>query len=144
MTTSQMNWDDLRIFLEVGRAGLLANAASHLHMDQTTVGRRLQRLEKNLGVTLFERTRRGHHLTQAGHDLMRTAEAVESATLSAQGQLANADQSLSGTVRVNVAEGFGAYFIAPRLGAFTEAHPNIEVELVASANFLSVSHKKYF
>ena len=143
MTTAKLpNWDDLRIFLEVSRKGRLADASLALSMDQTTVSRRLQRLEDSLNTTLFERSRRGHQLTPAGHDLAQYAEMAEMAALAATEKLSGKDQSLSGTVRVNVAEGFGGYFVAPRLKEFTDKHPSIEVELVASANFLNVSQRE--
>ena len=136
------NWDDLRIFLEVSRKRRLADASAALGMDQTTVSRRLQRLEQDLDTTLFERSRRGHQLTPAGHDLAHYAEIAESAAVTAAEKLSGKDQSLSGIVRVNVAEGFGGYFVAPRLKEFTDQHPAIEVELVASANFLNVSQRE--
>lgn len=51
-----MNWDDVRIFLAVHRAGTLRAAATALGIDQTTVGRRLAGLEKTLGSRLFLRS----------------------------------------------------------------------------------------
>jgi len=141
-TEKRPNWEDLKIFLEVSRKGRLGDASLALGLDQTTVSRRLQRLEHDLETTLFERSRRGHQLTPAGHDLAHYAEIAETAAIAATEKLSGKDQSLSGTVRVNVAEGFGGYFVAPRLREFTSQHPDIEVELVASANFLNVSQRE--
>lgn len=142
MQRQNLNWDDLRVFLEVSRTQLLSKAASRLNLDQTTVSRRLQRLEDKLSVQLFERSRRGHKLTQAGCALRPYAEQVESAALSAQESLTGTDQALSGMIRVNVADGFGAHFVAPRLAEFTSLHPAIEVELVSNLNFLNVSQRE--
>ncbi len=142
MQRQNLNWDDLRVFLEVSRTQLLSKAASRLNLDQTTVSRRLQRLEDKLSVQLFERSRRGHKLTQAGCALRPYAEKVESATFSAQESLTGTDQALSGMIRVNVADGFGAHFVAPRLAEFTSLHPAIEVELVSNLNFLNVSQRE--
>ncbi len=142
MQVQNLNWDDLRVFLEVSRTQLLSKAARRLKLDQTTVSRRLQRLEDKLSVHLFERSRRGHKLTQAGCALQPFAEQVESAALSAQEALTGTDQALSGMIRVNVADGFGAHFIAPRLAGFTSRHPAIEVELVSNLNFLNVSQRE--
>ncbi len=142
MTSPSINWDDMRIFLEISRTGRLSRAAQRLKMDQATVSRRLQRLESRLGVRLFERSRHGHKLTEAGHDLRPLAEQAEAAALAAKETLSGADQALSGTIRVNVAEGFGTYFVAPRLPEFTTAHPDIEIELVASTSFLSASQRE--
>jgi len=49
-----MNWDDLRIIAAVRDAGSYAGASRRLRIDETTVGRRLQRLERALGAKLFE------------------------------------------------------------------------------------------
>ena len=48
------DWDDVRVFLEVHRAGTLAGAARKLGVDYTTVGRRLRAMEQDLGTTLEE------------------------------------------------------------------------------------------
>ena len=49
-----MKWDDLKIFLAVARRRKLADAATELKIDITTISRRIKRLEDNLGQTLFE------------------------------------------------------------------------------------------
>src|SRR5438067_11004490 len=72
-----MQWDDLRFFLAVARTSQLARAASILGVDATTVARRLRRLEQSLAQTLFEQTREGQILTEAGERLMLKAEAIE-------------------------------------------------------------------
>ncbi|MBN8558087.1 MAG: LysR family transcriptional regulator, partial [Burkholderiales bacterium] len=61
-----MDWDNLRFFLELARAGTLTAAARRLAVDHTTVARRLQALEKQAGATLFTREADGHRLTEAG------------------------------------------------------------------------------
>src|SRR5690242_15046340 len=49
-----MNWDDLRIIAAVRDEGTYAGASARLRIDETTVGRRLARIERTLGVRLFE------------------------------------------------------------------------------------------
>src|SRR3546814_8584922 len=49
---------------------------------------------------------------------------------------------LSGQLRVSVSEGFGNSFIAPRLGRFVAAHPELEIDLVASSGFLNPSRRE--
>ena len=60
------NWDDLRFFLELARRGRLVAAAQRLHVDHTTVARRIAALEESLNTRLFDRTPRGHLVTKAG------------------------------------------------------------------------------
>mgnify|MGYP003347651619 CR=1 FL=1 len=59
-----MDWDNLRYFLEVARAGRLTSAARRLNVDHTTVSRRLQALEKSMGMQLFVREPGGPWLTE--------------------------------------------------------------------------------
>ena len=57
-----MNWDDFKIFFDVTRQQRLEGAAAYLHIDATTISRCIKQLEHDLGITLFELTRRGHVL----------------------------------------------------------------------------------
>lgn len=65
-----MNWDDVRIFLAIQRAGTLRGAAQELVIDQTTVSRRLTGLERALGSRLFLRTTGGLALTDIGQNVL--------------------------------------------------------------------------
>ncbi|PZU44999.1 MAG: LysR family transcriptional regulator [Sphingomonas sp.] len=133
-----MNWDDLRIFLAVARAGRLELAGQAARVDSSTVSRRVARLETELGVALFQHGRNGHQLTQEGVRLMRHAEEAERAALAARDLLTGSE----GRIRVSVSEGFGTWVIARRLSDFHARHPGIAVELVASAGFLSPSRRE--
>jgi DNA-binding transcriptional LysR family regulator len=69
-----MDWDNLRIFLEAVRAGNYTHAAKRLRIDRTTVGRRLERLERELGSPLFEQGEDGYHPTEAGRRALQAAD----------------------------------------------------------------------
>ena len=136
-----MKWDDLHVFLAVARAGQLARAAAALGVDATTVGRRLRRLEQALGQTLFEQTREGQVLTDAGEQLLLKAEAIERQFLDIEAQ-PGAGQPLSGSLRVSVSEGFGTWFVAHHLPGFAARHPDLRIDLVASSGFLNPSRRE--
>ena len=72
-----MNWDDLRLLLDVSRHPRLADVAARTGLDATTISRRLRRLESDLGLELFERTPKGHLLTPAGQAVADKAEGLE-------------------------------------------------------------------
>src|SRR3982751_1388188 len=78
-TNTHMDWDNLRYFLELARSGTLMSAARRLEVDHTTVARRIQSLEKEVGAPLFSREAGGHRLTDAGRRLQPQVEAMESA-----------------------------------------------------------------
>jgi DNA-binding transcriptional LysR family regulator len=73
------DWNDYQAFLAIARAGQLARAASAMGVDATTMGRRLRRLEARVGATLFEQTREGQVLTEAGEAMLVDVEAMEQA-----------------------------------------------------------------
>lgn len=136
------SWDDLRIFLELERQGRLSRAARRLGVDHTTVSRRVAHLELALGAKLFERTRSGMHLRDSGRLLLRHAEAMESQTLAAGKALGAGDGDYAGTVRIAMMEGIGSLYFAPRLAKLLSSRPSIKLELVTSAQPLSLSRRE--
>ena len=136
-----MDWDKLQYFLFVARHGTLARAGAALHVDATTVSRRVSALEASLGQTLFERAPTGFVLTAAGRALVPHAEAMAAAAARVR-SAREGGSGLSGQLRVSVSEGFGNSFIAPRLGRFVAAHPDLEIDLVASSGFLNPSRRE--
>ena len=136
-----MDWDKLQYFLMVARHGTLARAGQALQVDATTVSRRVSALEAALEQTLFERAPGGFILTAAGRALVPHAEAMAAAAARIH-SAREGGSALSGQLRVSVSEGFGGSFIAPRLGGFTTAHPELEIDLVASSGFLNPSRRE--
>ena len=134
------DWDDVRHFLAAGRDGSFNGAAARLGVNAATVSRRVARLETALKATLFVRSATGLLLTSVGARLMETSMQAEA---SMQGVARSADPETSGgTVRISVAEGFGAHVVAPALPAFSQARPTLRIELAATAGFLSPTRRE--
>ncbi len=79
MKSAFCNWSDVRVFLAVIREGSTLAASRRLGMAQPTVARRIDALEHETGLTLFDRDTRGFHPTDAARELMPVAEALEKA-----------------------------------------------------------------
>jgi molybdate transport repressor ModE-like protein len=139
---AEPDWDDLKVLLAVGRTGKLSAAAIKLRADHATVSRRVSALEDVLGVKLLERRSTGVALTEKGQKLVQAAEAMESIALSSLSELHHDELKISGAVRIGAPEGFGSYFLAPRLGALCDRHPDLEVELVAMGAVFSLSKRE--
>src|SRR5262249_9322773 len=120
--------DDLQYFLAVARTGRLVKAAEELGVDHTTVGRRVNALERQVGQRLFDRRPDSWVLTPPGQRLLEAAEAVSGALKSATEALGGTN-TLSGHVRVLTPDGFGAFILAPALGVLRTAHPGLTIEL---------------
>lgn len=137
-----MNWDDYRFLLAVARKGTVSAAAQDLRVDHATVIRRIDRLEKELGVVLFSRRPTGYELTAAGTKALSLADRVESAILSGHSSLGELSDRPSGTVRIGAPDGFGSYFLAPRLVPLIERFPELDVQLVVTARVFSLAKRE--
>ncbi|MCH7628964.1 MULTISPECIES: LysR family transcriptional regulator [Novosphingobium] len=135
------DWNDFQAFLAVARHGQLARAAAAMGVDATTIGRRLRRLEARAGATLFEQTREGQVLTEAGEAMLAEVEAMEQAA-SRIAEHAATGGGPAGLLRVSLSEGFASWIVAPALPAFIDANPRLMVDLVANSGFLSPSKRE--
>lgn len=132
---SSANWNDLRVFLAVLRAGSLRGAARLLRLNHATVNRRLTGLEAAFGTRLFDRTRAGLVPTQAGEDLLATAERVEDELLKAQRDIAGRDGHLDGRIKVSLPYAIMTNFLATDLHAFSTRYPGIALDLELTDRF---------
>jgi DNA-binding transcriptional LysR family regulator len=139
---AQVNWDDLRYFLELARTRRLARAGRKLGVDHTTVGRRIELLERAIGCRLFEMGSDGYTLTDAGHQLLAHAESIENSVDLMRTEARGQGVRISGTVRIGAPEGFATVFLVPRLRSLFEAHPELHVELLTVPRFPSLAARE--
>ena len=136
------DWNDLRSFLAVVRAGRLTAAAQQLGIDHSTLSRRITSLENALQVRLFDRMLTGYVLTEAGHSLVGEAERIEAVAIRISSELMDAKAQMSGPVRVATPEGFGTCFLARHLQALAGRHPEVALELIADPGIVSLSRRE--
>jgi DNA-binding transcriptional LysR family regulator len=132
---SSIDWDDLRVFLAIQRAGSLRGAARLLGLNHATVNRRLTTLETGLGSKLFDRTRDGLVRTQAGDDLLQSAERVEDELFTVQRNIAERDANLSGEVKVSVPFAIMRGVLSAELHRFAQLYPGIELDIDLTDRF---------
>jgi DNA-binding transcriptional LysR family regulator len=127
------DWNDLKYFLAVARHGSTIAAAKALGLSQSTVHRRLDALEKQLGCRLVLRHATGYRLTEVGAALRECAQGVEDAALAFQRRLAASKIELTGTIRVTCPEALGARLMRSHLmEKFSLRYPKLRVEFVMS------------
>lgn len=136
------DWNDLRSFLAVVRAGRLTVAAQQLGVDHSTLSRRITALESALQVRLFDRLLTGYVLTEAGRGLVGEAERIEAVAIRISSDLMDAKAQMSGPVRVATPEGFGTYFLAHHLQALVGRHPEVALELIADPGAVSLARRE--
>jgi len=137
-----MNWDDIKIFLEVARAERLSTAAKRLTMDPSTVSRRLHKLEESIKTKLFDRTQDGHVLTSDGKLLLATACKMEQDAQHAMASIQNNNEENCGLVRIGVTEALGNFFVSPNLLSLQQSHPKIDVHLLLFARYVKISRNE--
>src|SRR6185437_13429427 len=137
-----MDWERIRIFLEVARAGQILKASKSLRLNHATVARQLTALERGLNAKLLERHTSGCSLTPAGEALLAAAERAESEFLKVGSSISGATAAVSGTVRVGAPDGLGNYFLADQLGALAAQHPGLVIQLVPLPRTFSLSRRE--
>ena len=136
-----MNWDDLRYFLAVARDGQMLSAAKRLGVSQALISRHINALEESVGVRVLDRSTRGCVPTEDGVALLPVAERIEAEVISALAKI-QGQEGISGTVRIGAPDGFGSAFLAPRLGRFREAFPQLNLQLVPMPRSFSLSERE--
>ena len=142
MTCEHLDWDNLRYFLAVARAGKLTAAARRLGQDHTTVGRRIASLESTFRSKLFERRPEGYRLTETGQRLYENVKTVESSVCELQRDLAGQTQHVEGVVRIGAPDDFGNLFLMKHIGELQSLHPGLKIELITLPYTLSVSKRE--
>jgi DNA-binding transcriptional LysR family regulator len=140
--STMLDWDDLRCFLAVARAGTLSGAARGLGLTQPSVGRRIAAFEKALGARLFERTSAGHVLSPTGKKLLPFAERMETDALAAERTASGRDMGLRGPVRITASEWMVDRVLSPAIAPLLARHPQLEIELLADARHLSLVRRE--
>ncbi|WP_083260276.1 LysR substrate-binding domain-containing protein [Marinobacter sp. X15-166B] len=136
-----MDWDDLRYIRALAATGTLAGAAGALGVNHSTVFRRLGRIERNLGVRLFERHREGLALTAAGEEAAASAERLGIEVDELERRLAGRDQRPGGTVRLTTTDTLLTGVLGPVLAGFRRRYPAIRLEVTTGNPFLSLTRR---
>jgi DNA-binding transcriptional LysR family regulator len=131
---------DLRLVLAIGKAGTLLGGARSLGIDHSTAFRRLNALERKLGVRLFERAREGYVPTAAGEATIAAAGRVDEEIVALERKLAGADLRPSGVVRVTLTD-TGVDLLTPVFAEFRKAHPQIALEVAIANQFFTLSRR---
>lgn len=138
----RVNWDDLRVFLAVARSGSISSGAKLLHLQHSTVSRRMRKLEQDLGVRLFDKVSSGYAVTPAGENLMLAANRMECAVLEVDGTLAGADLKPAGPLRVTAIDNMATTVLMPMFTGFSRQYPDVTLHLMVSNSDVSLAQRE--
>lgn len=135
-----MDWFDLRYLLATARSRSFSGAATQLGVTHTTVSRRLQAVEEQLGVRLFDRTPKGLLPTPVGEEVIELAERVESDVLGVQSRLMGLDAQLRGDLRVSMVD-YLFWGMHEAFAAFLQRYPHVDLTLTATNEMVSLPRR---
>ncbi|HRK98041.1 MAG: LysR family transcriptional regulator [Alphaproteobacteria bacterium] len=125
-----MDWDKLRIFHMVAKAGSFTHAGATLNLSQSAVSRHISSFEEDLGLILFHRHARGLILTEQGELLYKATSEIFGRMVMIEGQLSDARDSGEGPLTLTLPEFMASAWLAPQLPQFHKSHPEINLTLL--------------
>jgi len=135
MTTRLPPLDLLRGFEAAARHLSFTRAADELSLTQSAVSRQIKALEDNLGAALFKRQHRALLLTESGQLLYRAVADALRRIAEATAQL----RAPARTLTVSTTISFASLWLVPRLAAFRQAHPDIDIRVDANNRFVDLA-----
>jgi DNA-binding transcriptional LysR family regulator len=128
----RVDWNLLRTFVEIVRAGGIGAAARQLNKQQPSISAALKRLEDHVGATLLHRSATGVEMTAAGKAVMALCEDMLEAARMMPHQVAQATKRVEGIVRIQMVSGIVSVEFDEALASFHRRNPNIHIEIRVS------------
>jgi DNA-binding transcriptional LysR family regulator len=136
---TELDWQDVRMFLALGRYRSLSATARALQINHATVSRRIKALESSVGEKLVERRPDGYLLTGAGDRALKVAAEMEAAAQSLVRPGQCEEDALRGMVRINAPPALAHGFLIGRLVELTVLHTGLDVDLATDVRSVSLS-----
>lgn len=137
-----IDWDDVRYFLAVARAGSVRAAGERLGVNHSTVLRRIAQLEERLGAQMFEKLPSGYRLTAAGEEVLDLARQMEASSHLLETRVFGRDQSARGLLRVTLPPFLATHLLMPDLADFARLHPDIEMEISSTGEVANLTNRE--
>lgn len=136
---SNLNWDDLRLFVAVAEQGSFSAAARVLGLGQPTLSRRIAEMEGQLGEPLFVRKPQGCELAPAGERLLPAASQMAQWARDAEVSLARPAQRVAGKVRVTAPPGIALTLLTQFAHRLKRRYPSLTLEVLSTTATLDLS-----
>ncbi len=137
-----MDWNDVRYFLALSRLGSVRAAGASLGVSHSTVARRVEALEVQLAARLFDRSRDGYTLTDAGMQMLPGAERVEREMSALERELIGQDERFEGPVRVTCCDEYVSGMMLEELTVFCGAYAGIELGVTTDSRTFDLSKRE--
>jgi len=134
-----LNWDDLRILLVLSRERTVRGSAAILGTSHTTITRRIEQLEKALGIQLFIRGSKYYEITAEGNAILTRSLAIEDHIYSIERIAQKAASKAQGCLTVTMPDVFATHFLAQYLDQFSKLYPSIALRLIFTDDILDLT-----
>jgi len=134
--------DDLEILLAVIDSGGFSAAADSLDIQVARVSRAVSKIEKQLGVTILNRTTRRIELTEEGRQFVESVRLGLLHIHQAEEQLISRGELPAGRLRVDAASPFVFHQLVPLIQSFKQAFPDIQLEITSNEGFVDLLEKR--
>jgi len=137
-----VDWNALKIFLAIAESGTLAGAAKSLQVNHSTVFRRLNTFEDEIGGRLFERLSHGYELTQMGEELLVEAKKIAASFDDMERHIVGKDIQPKGTVKITAPNNIAYRYLPRYLTEFNQSYPDIKIELLVSNLEINMNNRQ--
>lgn len=125
-----MDEKDFELLLMLGKTENITHAAEKLYISQSALSKRLAAVEKELGTSLFVRTRSGIHVTPAGEIVLATLQPVTRQLRTMREQLALAQHVITGRLKAGISLNYATFRLADTLSAYQQKYPQVQMHVV--------------
>jgi DNA-binding transcriptional LysR family regulator len=129
---SRVDWNLMRTFVDIVRAGGIGAAARQLNKQQPSISAALKRLEDHVGATLLHRSATGVEMTAAGKAMMALCEEMLESARMMPHQIAQATRRVEGIVRIQMVSAIVSPELDEAIASFHRRNPDIHVEIRVS------------
>lgn len=137
-----MDWNSLKVFLAIARRGTLSGAANDLDVNHSTIFRRLNSFEEEIGGQLFERINNRYELTTLGHELLGLAQNIENSFYGIDRYIVGKDIQPKGIVKVTAPNNIAYRYLPRYVKDFNLQYPEIQIELLVSNLEFNMSNRQ--
>src|SRR5262245_27305614 len=138
-----MDIQDLRIFARVAAVQNLSSVGTELGLTPGTISKRIQALEDELKVRLFDRTTRSIRITEEGATFLAHVERILVEIESARASVGDNATRPKGTLKISAPASFGRLFAAPAISDFMALYPEIEIHIDLSDRIANLQEEGY-
>jgi DNA-binding transcriptional LysR family regulator len=136
-----MDWNGFKVFIAISQYKNLQEAAKSLGMSHTTVYRRLNDFEGEVG-RLFERLNGRYELTELGEELMIQAERINIAVEDIERNIAGKDMQPKGIVKITAPNSFAYHDLPTHINELSLLYPDIQLELLVTHHELNMTNRQ--